>query len=50
MNIAIGYMEFSAMKHHARATGHAGTELQQNNCASVDYCIMNQLTAAIGLM
>lgn len=48
MNIVIGCMESLAMRHLALVIGHVGMELPLNNCAAVDYCIMNRLTAVIG--
>ena len=49
-NIVTGYMEFSDMRHHVLVTGHVGMELQLNNCALEDCCIMNKLIAVIGPM
>lgn len=45
---AIGCMEYSDTRHHARDTGHAGTEPQQSSSASADCFITSKLTAVIG--
>lgn len=45
---AIGYMEYSDMKHLVQDIGHAGMVLQLNNYALVVYFIMKMRTVVIG--
>lgn len=48
LNIAIGYMEFSAMRLPAPVTGLAGMELPLNNSVLVDFSTMRILMLVIG--